>query len=376
MDIQRKRKRNNEPGRQFLRTPPARNFSAYVISQLSEEELADLFIEARYESRFTVVCPKCGLIARHSYNVEKQRFRCKSAKLCGADFSLTAGTALEHHRLPLRKIAFAIAAMESGAKSISALQLVRLTGMNPNTATMLIGRMRELIERAADKTPLDGNVQVDGCFFLNRIRGPNRKIPVTRWQIEERIVSQQKPAKDRKPSYQDAQVLDNQRVGVVMRQTYPPGSGRYKIGGQRTIVAVVKAENGALIEPIAMNYIAPTARLMTDQGGAFRNFGTMFQEHRAVNHQKCYVAPDGTNNNQAESFFARVRRGEYGVVHHVHKNWLRPFLWEMAWREDNRRVDQKTRFMALVAALLRNGRSRWWRKAYQSLCDRTDLELI
>src|SRR5207237_1054334 len=59
---------------------------------------------------------------------------------------------------------------------------------------------------------------------------------------------------------------------------------------------------------------------------------------RRVNHSTEYMADDGANTNQAESFFSRLRRAEYGVHHRISGRHLHLYASEMAFREDARRV--------------------------------------
>jgi len=49
------------------------------------------------------------------------------------------------------------------------------------------------------------------------------------------------------------------------------------------------------------------------------------------------VTDDGVNVNQAESFFSRLRRAEYGIHHRISGQYLYQYANEMAWREDRRR---------------------------------------
>ena len=46
---------------------------------------------------------------------------------------------------------------------------------------------------------------------------------------------------------------------------------------------------------------------------------------------------DGACTNWAESFFARLRRGEIGHSHHIAGPYLLRYAQEAAWKEDNRR---------------------------------------
>lgn len=57
---------------------------------------------------------------------------------------------------------------------------------------------------------------------------------------------------------------------------------------------------------------------MTDESGAFTQLST-WCDHRTVVHSREYVADDGTSENQAESFFSRMRRAEYGVYQRGHQ---------------------------------------------------------
>jgi len=41
--------------------------------------------------------------------------------------------------------------------------------------------------------------------------------------------------------------------------------------------------------------------------------------------------------NQAESFFSRLWRAEFGVHHRISGQYLYQYAKEMAWREDHRR---------------------------------------
>jgi hypothetical protein len=53
---------------------------------------------------------------------------------------------------------------------------------------------------------------------------------------------------------------------------------------------------------------------------------------RRVNHSAEYVGEDGANVNQAESWFSRLRRAEYGIHHRISGSYLYQYANEMAWR--------------------------------------------
>jgi hypothetical protein len=56
-----------------------------------------------------------------------------------------------------------------------------------------------------------------------------------------------------------------------------------------------------------------------------------------VNHSREFKGDDGATVNQAEGFFSRLRRAEYGIHHRISGQYLYQYANEMAWREDRRR---------------------------------------
>lgn len=87
--------------------------------------------------------------------------------------------------------------------------------------------------------------------------------------------------------------------------------------------------------------------------------------HHSVEHSKEFATIDGVHNNQAESFFSRLRRSEYGVYHGCRTPYILDYAQEAAWREDNRRVSLKDQFKGLVTSIMGLGESVWWRGYFQ-----------
>ena len=64
---------------------------------------------------------------------------------------------------------------------------------------------------------------------------------------------------------------------------------------------------------------------------------------KRVNHSKEYFNIDTKAcTNQAESFFSRMRRSQIGQHHSFSNKYLPFYANEMAFREDVRRVDNKS----------------------------------
>jgi hypothetical protein len=86
---------------------------------------------------------------------------------------------------------------------------------------------------------------------------------------------------------------------------------------------------------------------------------------RRVNHSTEYVSEEGASVNQAESFFSRLRRAEYGVHHRISGQYLHQYANEMAWREDNRRAPNGMQWRWITSAALRHPKSEVWRGYWQ-----------
>ncbi len=71
---------------------------------------------------------------------------------------------------------------------------------------------------------------------------------------------------------------------------------------------------------------------------------------RRINHSVAF-SKDGACTNQAESYFARLRRSEIGTHHRISGLYLDLYASEMAWREDHRRMSNGTQYSVIAAAL-------------------------
>jgi ISXO2-like transposase domain len=74
---------------------------------------------------------------------------------------------------------------------------------------------------------------------------------------------------------------------------------------------------------------------------------------KRINHQEAYSLNDACTND-AESFFARMRRAEIGHHHHIAGPYLIRFAQEIAWREDHRKDPNGFQVDRVVALVMRN----------------------
>jgi hypothetical protein len=86
---------------------------------------------------------------------------------------------------------------------------------------------------------------------------------------------------------------------------------------------------------------------VTDEWSAYTGIGKEFEGgHQTVNHGAGeYARKDGTHTNTVESYFPILKRGIYGVYHHIGTHYLDQYLAEFSFRYSTRKASdgQRTR---------------------------------
>lgn len=315
----------------FLLTAAARTLSLATVARMSDQEARTAFGAIRWaDNGGEPYCGKCGCADVCTY-ASRPIFKCKG---CGAQFSVTSGTIFADRKMPVRDILLAIAIFVNGAKGHSALQLSRDLDCQYKSAFVLAHKLREAMASEAATMTIGGKgkvAHIDGAYFGKHVRKENK-------------------VEDRK----DARLVENQtgkkQVVVVMRE----------IGG-RTLPFVVRRESeGAAI---IRQRVESHTTLHSDESNAWDRLHASYEMKR-VNHSVTY-SNDGVDTNQAESFFSRLRRAEFGVHHRIAGRVLGQYATEMAWREDHRRDSNGQQFATVTALALRHPVSAAWAGYWQ-----------
>lgn len=308
----------NKPNRQhFLLSAKARTFSLMQIFRLSDDQAWDMFKEARWGDDVPT-CPKCGNQDHYFIKTRKQ-WRCKD---CSHSFSVTSGTIFANHKMPLRNYLAAIAIYSNAVKGISALQLSRDLDCQYKTAFVLAHKLRESL--VDDNHPqLEGEVEMDGAYVNKHVRPKNNIAN----RVDRRLRENQNP---------------NKRAVIVMRERGEPGEG-----AKRTITFLAKSESQRTTLKLAKANIKAGATIYADEHKAYDILHANLVTHRVI-HAEHYCGPNGENTNQAESFFSRFRRMQYGQVHKMDNLYMDRYANEAAYRENNRRQSNGAIFSDIV----------------------------
>lgn len=309
----------------FLISRAARTLSLKAIMRMSDEEAHAKFMAIRWAANGGApFCPLCGVTKVYTLNETPVRWKCSA---CRKKFSITSGTAFASRKLPIREYLAAIALFVNGVKGISSLQLSRDLNINPKSAFVMLHKLREAMETEQRSVNLSGTVEIDGAFFIRTPPLANKIAErPDRWSIEERD-----------PGRRQVVVIARERNG-------------------RTITMVGNRESDGV--PMFLQRIAPDAIIHADEARAWDRLHARHEMHR-VNHSVEFMSKDGASINWAESYFARLRRAEFGVHHRISGRLLGRYAACMAWREDHRRASNGEQLTAVAAMALNHPKSEW-----------------
>lgn len=345
----------------ILCSSEGRNF-AREVRNLTPDSAEFLCAQVRWGSATEQACPRCGVFRKHYRRKKRKTWRCAD---CAHEFSVTSGSLLDGHKLPLTEIISWILASDAGVKGQSLLEVSRHIGCTPKTAQVMIGKTREAHIRAVDLTPMKGIVHMDGGYFGGKPRKTNRRRRVSREAIAVRFGKKlprdvSRPWVDAGMTHRNWQKRLNKRAVISVCE-----AGEMGTGSKRVLAFVCGRSEGAEdIARLATHLVHPRAMVMTDESPAY-NVLDATHEHYFVSHRDEYSSAEGVSDNMCETFFSRMRRAEYGIFHGYRPKYLQDYVTESAWRESNRQLSQRDRVLEILKRLLTASRSRWWRGYWQ-----------
>jgi transposase-like protein len=248
------------------------------------------------------VCPHCGVVGDATELRGKSTrpgvYKCKA---CQKPFTATIGTLYERSHIPLHKWLLATSLMCSSKKGMSAHQLWRMLGFGSyRTAWFMAHRIREGMREAKLQGSMGGTgkfVEVDETYVGGKAR--NRAY--------------------REPPPKEAVMALVERGGQVR--------------SFHLRVANVTAET---VKPIIAEVLSTDSHLRTDESGIYWKIGEEFASHRTVNHAANEYVRGDAYTNTIDGYFSILKRGIYGVYHHVSQEHLKRYLCEFDFRYNYR----------------------------------------
>jgi transposase-like protein len=290
-----------------------------VRKALRDEVAACAFMEDRRWGNCPN-CPGCGSIGvyrmtgRDGKRERHMRWRCRD---CGKLFSVRTGTVMEDSRLPLRHWVHAFWRACASKKGVAALQIQRELGINYKSALFMLNRIRlAMKDWTGDGTdkPLGcggGTVEADETYVGGKPRPGSGEI------------RKRGRGTSKTPVFAMVERGGNVRMKVMERIT------------SKTLGSVIRES------------VDGTARLVTDDLSVYYPIGRAHPGgHESVKHGQGEYVRKGTDihSNTAESVFALLKRGVYGVFHSISKKHLPRYLsefefrWNTRWLNDGQRT--------------------------------------
>jgi len=306
----------------------ARTLSLKDVYQGGEDKAYSLFRKVRWpETDGDAVCPRCGCCDIYDI-ATRRKFKCKA---CHHQFSVTSGTIFASRKLSFTDMLAAVLIVANAAKGVSALQLARDLDVQHKTAWVLSHKLREAMKSETAGFKLSGIVEVDGAYFGGHIRPANKK--------EDRV---------------DRRLSENQtgkrRVVVAIRQ---------RKGRTLSFVVKQEAEGVALVA----GNVARASEVHADEASHWDALHALFPTLR-INHSEAYSL-NGVCTNQAESFFARLRKMIEGQHHHVSARYLHQYAGHAAWIEDHREISNGAMTGRAIGLAMAHPVSRAWKGYWQ-----------
>ncbi len=350
----------------FLLKPEAIPLTLEAVTILSDEQSRLLLAQIRWGSADKQVCPSCAVVDSHHNIRTRKQWRCKH---CYHTFSVTSGTPFADHKISCRKLLIAIFAFIINHKGLAALALRRIIGGQYRTSFTLLHKMREAIMMDMPTAQLSGVVEIDGGHFSGKKRKGRTltkpvMLPKDKTQVPAKYSTQQR---DKIKSHEFPH-HPNRRIVIALRETSSQKSGNFNphtgkergMGATRTIVAVCRSENTTDIEALVHKHVAKNSIIRSDELTAYGNLKYQGYGHETVNHSKEFSTDTGVNQNQAESFFSRMRRACIGIYHRITPRYMLDYSAEIAWREDVRRRNTSNQLQMLVRCVFSSGVSPDW----------------
>jgi ISXO2 transposase-like protein len=110
-------------------------------------------------------------------------------------------------------------------------------------------------------------------------------------------------------------------VPEACQHSYSDGSGYH-----------VSEVTAVTLKPIIVDAIAKDSHFRTDESGVYWKIGEEFATHRTVIHSIGEYVRGDAHTNTIEDYFSILKRGIYGVYHHVRQAHLKRYLAEFDFR--------------------------------------------
>lgn len=250
-------------------------------------------------------CPHCNCNSFYPYK-DRKNYKCTN---CRQRYNVKVGSLFENSKIPLKKWFYSIYISSSHKKGVSSCQLSRDLKITQKSAWFMLHRIRTMMKDFPVEK-LKGIVESDGTLVGGNLKFKKKK------EIEAI-----------KKKY------NTERPGGNVAKT--PVLGMIERGGK--VVMVVSGEtDGKTLKPILQEYIDASAKVFTDQFGAYYGLDKYFAKHSTTNHSDNEYVRGEVHSNNIEAVWNHFKRMIFGTYHYISPKHLQNYCYEMMLRYNTR----------------------------------------
>lgn len=280
------------------------NFIEFIDKFKNEKSVIDHWLKIRYKGKVT--CNHCQSEKVYQRGKNLKIFDCNG---CNNTFSPFKDTIFEKTTTDLRKWMYAIHLFLNGKKGISGLQLKREIGVTYKTAWRMLHQIRFAMGNKEHEKFTETVVEMDDAYIGGKPKKSNNNDD----DIKRGRGTKKTPV---------VGVADRESGKVIAEIALTNKHGK-KLSGNQLLSILDKTVDGESI-------------IVTDKFSGYNVFKNTEHLHLTLDHSKGYSDGDIYVNN-VESFWAILKRGIYGIYHHVSVEYLQNYIDEFCFRFNNRK---------------------------------------
>lgn len=282
----------------------------------TELSVIKYFIQQRYPNG--IYCPKCGATANVYHRHTSPRMcHCNN---CKSEFSIFANTIFEKSDTDLRKWFYAINLVLISRKGVSAMQLKRELGVTYKTAWRMLKQIRQAMGNKDISKAFEAIVEVDETYAGGKPRKSNGKddddLP--------------KAPRDRGTRKTAVIGIKERKSNKVYATVSLPDKNGKKLTGKELLSVLDKVCKDNTI-------------VMTDD---YTGYNILNYPHTnnfirlSVNYSSgVFSICNGIHTNGIESFWALLKRGIFGIYHHISVKYMQEYVHEFCFRLNDNTFD-------------------------------------
>ena len=286
----------------------------------TEEAAIDYFYKVRYNGK--LACPHCGTTV-NLYRTSRQKVCiCHN---CNNTFSPFADTIFRKSKTDMRMWFYAIHLILNDKKDISGCQLQRELGVTYKTAWRTLKQIRGAMGNRNMKETFDVFVEIDETYVGGKPRKEN-----TKFDENGNVIPSDKPKNKRGRGTKKTPVVgvkERSSKEVYAKVMLPNKAGK-KLSGKQLL---------SVLDEVCKE----ETTVISDDFKGYKILDKKTENkylHLTVNHSLGqYSAGNGIHTNNIESFWSLVKREYIGTHHHYSVKYMRRYIDEMCFRQNNRK---------------------------------------